>query len=105
MLRFWTSKIVLTADIELVFLQICVDERDQDVLRFLWFYDVVKSQPEVQILKFTRVTFGVSSSPFLLNAKYESTYPELVKRISESIYIDDVVRRAETEEEAFIMYQ
>ena len=112
LLRFRTSKIALTADIERAFLQICVDERDQDVLRFLWFDDIAKPQPEVQILKFTRVVFGVSSSPFLLNAtirhhlkKYMSAHPQLVKRISESIYVDDVVSGAETEGEAFIMYQ
>ena len=109
LLRFWTSIITLTADIERAFLQICVDERDQDVLQFLWFDDVAKPQPEVQTPKFTCVVFGVSSSPFLLNAmirhhlkKYTSTHLELVKRISESFY---VVSGAETKEEAFTMYQ
>ena len=47
LLRFRTSRIALTADIEQAFLQICVDERDQDVLWFLWFDDVAKPQPEV----------------------------------------------------------
>lgn len=112
LLRFRTSRVALTADIERAFLQICIDEQDQDVLRFLWFDDVSKPQPEVQTLKFTRVVFGVSSSPFLLNAtirhhlkRYMTTHPELVKRISESIYVDDVVSGADTEEEAFAMYQ
>ena len=98
--------------IERAVLQICVDEQDQDVLRFLLFDDIAKPQPEVQILKFTRVVFGVSSSPFLLNAtirhhlkKYMSAHPQLVKRISESIYVDDVVSGAETEGEAFMMYR
>ncbi len=112
LLRFRTSRIALTADIERAFLQIQVDEKDQDVLRFLWFDDAFKPQPGLQILKFTRVVFGVSSSPFLLNAtirhhltKYTSTHPKLVKRILESIYVDDIVSGAETEEEAFAMYQ
>lgn len=112
LLRFRTSRIALTADIERAFLQICVEEQDQDVLRFLWFDDITKQQPEVRTLKFTRVVFGVSASPFLLNAtlrhhlkKYMATHPELVKRISESIYVDDVVSGAETEEEAFTMYR
>ena len=34
-----------------------------------------------------------------------STHPELVKRILESIYADDVVSGAETEEGAFTMYR
>ena len=111
LLRFRASRIALTADIERAFLQIGVDEQDQDVLWFLWFDDVNKPQPEVQILKFTRVVFGVSSSPFLLNAmishhlkKYMSTHSEVVKRISESIYVDDVISGADTEE-AFTMYR
>ena len=112
LLRFRTSRIALTADIERAFLQICVGKQDQDVLRFLWFDDVAKPQPEVQTLKFTRVMFGVSSSPFLLNAtirhhlkKYMPAHPGLVKKILESIYVDDVVSGAENEEEAFTMYQ
>lgn len=63
-------------------------------------------------LNLTRVVFGVMSSPFLLNStirhhlkKYTSTHPELVKRMLESIYVDDVVSGAETEEEAFTMYR
>lgn len=81
LLRFHTSRIAVTADIERAFLQICVDERDQDVLRFLWFDDMAKPQPEVLTLKFTRVIFEVTSSPFLLNGtirhhlKYTSTHP------------------------------
>ena len=47
LLRIRTSRIALTADIERAFLQIRVNKRDQDVLRFLWFDDVAKSQPEV----------------------------------------------------------
>ena len=53
LLRFWTSRIALTADIERAFLQVCVNEQDQDILQFLWFDDVAKPQPEVLTLKFT----------------------------------------------------
>lgn len=62
-------------------------------------------------LRFTRVTFGVSSSPFLLNATvnshlegYKSTKPGLIETLSHSIYVDDVVAGAESEEEAFRLY-
>ena len=83
---------------------ICVDERDQEVLQFLWLDDVTKQQPEVRILKFIHVVFGVLASPLLLNTtirhhlkKYFATHPELVKRILESFYVGDVVNEAETE--------
>ncbi len=53
-----------------------------------------KSSP---LIRFTRVVFGVSSSPFLLNAtiahhigQYESVDPAFVKKFSENIYVDDL---------------
>ena len=48
---------------------VSVIEENQDVLRFLWVDDVAKSDPEIEILRFMRVVFGVSSSPFLLNVQ------------------------------------
>ena len=46
---------------------VSVQKKDHDSLRFLWFHNVNK-QPDVTILTFTHVIFGVNSSPFLLNA-------------------------------------
>ena len=37
--------------------------------------------------------------------KYASTHSELVERILESIYVDDIVSGADTEDEAFAMYR
>ena len=50
LLRFRTSKIALTTDIERAFLETGISERDQDVLWFLWFDDVAKPQPEEKTL-------------------------------------------------------
>ena len=47
---------------------ISVEDEDRDVLRFIWVDDVSKERPELQVFRFARVTFGVSSTPFLLNA-------------------------------------
>ena len=58
----------LTGDIEKAFLMVGMAEEDRDVLRFLWVDDINKPSPEIVVLRFTRVVFGVSSSPFLLNA-------------------------------------
>ena len=46
---------------------ITVSETDKDVLRLLWVEDITEDEPEPFALRFTRVVFGVSSSPFLLN--------------------------------------
>lgn len=83
---------------------------DRDVLRFLWVDDISKSAPNICVLRFTRVAFGVSASPFLLNAtlchhlkKYSSSHPGTT-RILQSLYVDDMIAGANTEEEAFELY-
>ena len=55
-------------DIEKAFLMVHMNETDEDVLRFLWVDDIDRAEPTVITLSFTRVVFGLSSSPFLLNA-------------------------------------
>ena len=56
--------------------------------------------------------FGVSTSPFLLNAtlshhlqKYSFTHLVLVQRLLQSMYVDDVISGADTKDEAFFFYE
>ena len=85
---------------------VSVEPKDRDVLRFLWVKDVTADEPEIVTLRFSRVMFGVSSSPFLLNAtlqhhvKYAKAQPTVVGKLLKSIYVDDVVGGADTEEPA-----
>lgn len=104
-------KVALAADIEKAFLMVSVAKEDRNVLRFLWVDDVTMDDPEIILLRFKRVVFGVSSSPFLLNAtirhhlkKYVSTMPDTVARISRSIYVDDVAYGADNEDQAYQLY-
>ena len=68
LLRFRLQKCTFVADIEKAFLMIAVAEQDRDALKFSWVDDIMKSTPDIQVLLFTRVSFGAASSPFLLNA-------------------------------------
>ncbi|XP_017470739.1 PREDICTED: uncharacterized protein LOC108362309 [Rhagoletis zephyria] len=71
LLRFRLNKIAMTADIEKAFLQIEVAANDRDALRFLWYERTPTSKfrrPKIVEYRMTRVTFGVTSSPFLLAA-------------------------------------
>jgi hypothetical protein len=111
LVRFRVFKYALTADLEKAFLQVCVTEGDHDVHRFLWVDDVSKDFPEICELRFTRVVFGVSASPFLLNAtlkhhveQYTAAYPDTVRRLLESTYVDDIISGADTEDDAFALY-
>ncbi|XP_064388662.1 uncharacterized protein LOC135336737 [Halichondria panicea] len=90
---------------------IAVNDSDRDVLRFIWIDDITKDNPELQVFRFARVVFGVSSSPFLLNATikfhlegYLESNEGTVRRLLQSTYVDDIVTGAETEEAAFDLY-
>ena len=111
LLRFRSYRIALTADIEKAFLMISVDDHDRDVLRFLWVDDISKADPEIRVFRFTRVVFGVSSSPFLLNAtikyhleRFLGTNEAVVRCLLNSTYVDDIVMSADTDEAAFELY-
>ena len=111
LLRFRTYKIALIADIEKAFLMVSVQEEDRNALRFLWVDDVQKSPPIIEEMRFTRVVFGVSASPFLLNAtinhhleRYRDKYPNLVDTLLHSMYVDDVTCGANSEDEAYQIY-
>ncbi len=68
LIRFRENKVALVADIEQAFLNVEVNEKDRDCLRFLWVNDILNDDREVIIYRFCRVVFGLNSSPFLLNA-------------------------------------
>ena len=67
LLCFRTFSVAITADLEKAFLQISAAEHDRDYLRFLWV-KTFTNYSEPQIFRFARVVFGLSPSPFLLNA-------------------------------------
>ena len=111
LLRFRFHQIAVIADIEKAFLMIGVNERDRDALRFLWVKDANESEPVIQPLRFKRVMFGVSSSPFLLNSTiryhlehYRESQPELVEKLANSFYVDDLVTGDHDQESAFQLY-
>ncbi|KAK4324412.1 hypothetical protein Pmani_004972 [Petrolisthes manimaculis] len=104
LLRFRRWNIALTADITKAFLQIGVQPSDQDVHRFLW-----QCGDMVRAMKFVRVPFGNTSSPFLLNATLKhhlNSYPVsiTVQELQENLYVDDWLSGADTVEEASKMF-
>ena len=108
---FRTFPIALTADIEKAFLNVSVCEEDRDVLRFLWLDDIKKERPETVVFRFARVVFGITSSPFLLNAtidhhleSYSSEKTRLVEVLKESIYVDDIVTGSLDEDSALNLH-
>ena len=87
-------------------------EADQDVLRFLWIDDPDNEHPNIVVKRFNRVVFGVTSSPFLLNAtirhhvtKYEVCHPQFVSDFLASLYMDDFKMGKDSVPEAFESYK
>ena len=111
LLRFRGMKVALVGDIEKAFLNIEVDPADRNCLRFLWLNDITADDPEIIVLAFNRVCFGVNSSPYLLNAvlrhhlsTFEDDDPAFVKKLSQSFYVDDLVTGASNAQEACSLY-
>ena len=89
-----------------------VDEKDHEMLRFLWINELDSDVLKPLILRFTCVVFGVSSSPFLLNAtinhhikSYRDIDPFFVDKFLSSIYVDDVSLGSPDVESMFQLYQ
>ncbi|XP_066934625.1 uncharacterized protein [Clytia hemisphaerica] len=90
LLRFRLNRIAITADIKQAFLNVGIHPEHRDFLRFLWH----SSDNEVEIFRFRRVVFGLTSSPFLLNATIKQHVEKekdvfFVKKFLNALYVDD----------------
>jgi len=99
LLRFRLHRIGIIADIRKAFLQISLCQEDRDFLRFLW----VTAEGALKIFRHARVSFGVTSSPFLLGAvidfhltKYSEGSEETteytistIEKLRKSFYVDN----------------
>ena len=112
--RFRLFPIAITADIEKAFLMISVNPRDRDALRFLWYENdnSHSTAADPVIYRFTRVVFGVSSSPFLLNItlkkhieRYADIHPNVSSNLANGLCVDDVNSGGHTIQEALEFYR
>ncbi|GFV34566.1 integrase catalytic domain-containing protein [Trichonephila clavipes] len=91
--RFRIYPVGIVADIEKAFLMLSVAPKDRDYLRF--FFPCNEKQ---LVYRHCRVVFGVSSSPYLLNASImhllENCNPEckeVAQKLKSSFYVDNCV--------------
>jgi hypothetical protein len=96
LLRFRLHKIDWIADIEKSFLNIALQPEDAEAIRFLWPKEPGNPCSELTALKWMRVPFGLSPSPFLLSicinkhlSSVKNRFPETVQQIEEQLYVDD----------------
>ena len=111
LLRFRMQRIAITADIEKAFLQISLHPTDRDVTRFLWLKSVDdrSASPQLQEYRFTRVPFGVVSSPFLLaatvNHHLQTNQSVVADTIRRDLYVDNLLTGTPTVPTAVSLYQ
>ena len=111
LVRFRSFPYGITSDIQSAFLNIRVDKRDRNYLRFLWLDDINKLQPEIVVKRFTSVLFGMSCSPSLLGStvlkhmqKFEDINKSLVEKFLRDLYMDDSISGADNLVEGFEFY-
>ncbi|EYC02241.1 hypothetical protein Y032_0101g3387 [Ancylostoma ceylanicum] len=110
-IRARLHRYLLTADVEKAFHQVRLQVSQRDVTRFLWLKDpqLPPSKENLRIFRFTRVPFGVKSSPFMLAAAIRFYLKRLDSPLSREIerntYVDNVVLGASSHEEAIVKYR
>ena len=93
--RFRTYPVALTSDIEKALLKISIEPMERNYLRFLWYDHVISDFHKLKRLRFARVMFSATSSPFLLNStirKHIGNYEydeAFVEKIENSFYVDN----------------
>lgn len=111
LIQFRCHNIGLTADVEKAFLQIGLNNDDRDVTRFLWLKDSKMPVTEDNLVqyRFTRVPFGIISSPFLLNATIkhhlQTSEGNYTKQLASNIYVDNLLTGTESVDEALDLYK
>ena len=108
LIKFRSYNIALNADISKMYREIRLCPADKDLHRFVWREDPAAPLKDYRM---TRVTFGVSASPFLAVRTLQQTavdhgedYPRATQHILESFYVDDFLGGADNPEEAIQLF-
>ena len=91
------------ADVEKMFLQIKVDKKDQDALRYVW--RDLRSDDSPRVYRLQRLAFGVNCSPFLAIATVQhhakeckEEFPAASIEVLSNMYVDDCLTGGESVE-------
>ncbi|VDK46105.1 unnamed protein product, partial [Cylicostephanus goldi] len=111
-LRFRFHKIAVMSDIEKAFLQVRLQEKDRDATRCIWVRNIAQPPTEenLVIYRFTRVTFGLNASPFLLSATIDyhlentASKDDMTEEIRNNLYVDNLFFGAQSSDEALTKY-
>ena len=109
LMRFRTYTVAVTGDISKMYREVELCPRDRQLHRFLWRPE--KSQP-IGDYHMNRVTFGVTSSPYVAVKVLQQTAVDHCKptssafwHIHNSFYVDDLLAGADDERSALQLHQ
>ena len=91
LIRFRIGKIGIVADLQQAFLQIEIDNEHRNFLRFLWFDDISLHSPADIVLRFARLPFGLTSSPFILSGTMKVHLEKYLSVKEFSIFIEQLL--------------
>lgn len=110
-IQFQEKCVALVGDIGKAFLNIVVNKRDRDCLRFLWVTSVDSERLDPIAYRFCHVVFGINCSAFLLNVmlqyhldSFTELDPEFVCIMKRSSYVDDHIMGRKTIQETSELY-
>ena len=100
LLRFRQDPVAVMAEIEAMFMQICIPTEDQSCLRFLW-----TSKNSIQQFQYTRLIFGARCSPTTAIFMLQQTAKDFGNNATRdlmlnSFYMDDFVHSFVDEQKA-----
>ena len=103
----------MISDIKQAFLQIQIDTEHRDFLRFLWYNDV-RTDFLPSVIRFTRLVFGLTSSPFILNTTVKFHLSQylgqeklkcVIEKFLHDLYVDDSTASFDDVDDAYYFYQ
>ena len=106
LLGFRMKRTGIIADIEKAFLQTALQPKERDVTRFLWLRDIKQRALPNNLVtyQFTRIPFGIISSPLLLGATIKHHLTPKANQpdhhLNDDFYVDNLINGADNMEEA-----
>ncbi|XP_066261278.1 uncharacterized protein [Euwallacea similis] len=109
LIRLRLRKIVLSADIKMMYRCIKIHEEERNFQKILWRPNL---NDPINVYKLNTVTYGTSSAPFQatrclieLAERNKDRYPRTAEIIKRSFYMDDLLVSIDSEIEAFQIYR
>ncbi|XP_069171240.1 uncharacterized protein [Procambarus clarkii] len=109
LLKFRLNKYAFSADISKAFLRVVLQEQDRDFTKFLWVENPEDINSPIETFRFSSVLFGVTSSPFplqaTLDAHLKKSSSPYKAEISQNLYVDNFQGTVNSTTELLQIYQ